>query len=175
MTTYISSALLFSTLLSLVSCSNNSQETTEESQPPAQRTERVEATKDKLMENVVNEYLSIKNALVASEAETAHKGAVELLSMVDATKMPALQQRTKEMAAVENIDSLRVRFDSLSVALYEQVKESSYSSQTLYKQYCPMAFDNRGAFWLSSEEESKNPYFGDKMLNCGRVEEEISF
>jgi len=44
----------------------------------------------------------------------------------------------------------------------------------VYKQYCPMAFDGKGAFWLSSSEEIRNPYYGDKMLKCGRVEETIS-
>jgi hypothetical protein len=36
-----------------------------------------------------------------------------------------------------------------------------------------MAFDNRGAHWLSDESTIKNPYFGDKMLTCGSVEEVV--
>ncbi|NJN26228.1 MAG: DUF3347 domain-containing protein [Cyclobacteriaceae bacterium] len=36
-----------------------------------------------------------------------------------------------------------------------------------------MAFNDEGAFWLSKEEEIYNPYFGDKMLKCGRMEEKI--
>lgn len=34
-----------------------------------------------------------------------------------------------------------------------------------------MAFDNKGAFWLSEIEEIRNPYFGEAMLNCGEVHE----
>jgi len=37
----------------------------------------------------------------------------------------------------------------------------------LYKKFCPMAFDNKGAFWIQLEEEIKNPYFGSEMLACG--------
>jgi hypothetical protein len=32
-----------------------------------------------------------------------------------------------------------------------------------------MAFDNKGAHWLSNNPEIKNPYFGKKMLECGEV------
>jgi hypothetical protein len=36
-----------------------------------------------------------------------------------------------------------------------------------------MAQDGKGAMWLSESKEIKNPYFGDKMMECGSVEEEI--
>jgi membrane fusion protein, copper/silver efflux system len=39
----------------------------------------------------------------------------------------------------------------------------------VYRQFCPMAFDDKGAFWLSESDEILNPYFGDMMLNCGEV------
>ena len=175
MTTHISYKFSLAILIGLAACSGNPQETQQSSEPAAARTEKAEVAKQKTMEGVVNQYLSIKNALVASDAERAQAGAVELLNVIDATKMPLLQQKTKEMAAVNNLDTLRTHFDSLSVALYEQVKQQPDSSRVLYKQYCPMAFDNRGAFWLSTYREIENPYFGDEMLNCGRVEEEITF
>ena len=43
----------------------------------------------------------------------------------------------------------------------------------LYVQFCPMANNDKGATWISREEEIINPYFGDVMLNCGNVEEVI--
>jgi Cu(I)/Ag(I) efflux system membrane fusion protein len=36
-----------------------------------------------------------------------------------------------------------------------------------------MANDNKGADWLSFDKAIKNPYFGDKMLQCGSVEQTI--
>jgi hypothetical protein len=36
-----------------------------------------------------------------------------------------------------------------------------------------MAFDDTGATWISYSEEIKNPYFGDQMLHCGTVQEEL--
>ncbi|MBK8503519.1 MAG: DUF3347 domain-containing protein [Saprospiraceae bacterium] len=35
--------------------------------------------------------------------------------------------------------------------------------------YFQMAFDNKGAYWLTDDQEIKNPCFGDKMLKCGNI------
>jgi Cu(I)/Ag(I) efflux system membrane fusion protein len=37
-----------------------------------------------------------------------------------------------------------------------------------------MAFNNSGAYWLSDNATIRNPYFGDKMLSCGSVEEKLN-
>ena len=59
------------------------------------------------------------------------------------------------------------------MSMYAFVKAEN-PEVTLYKQYCPMAFNDQGAYWLSKEEEVFNPYFGDLMLHCGYVQETIS-
>ena len=46
-------------------------------------------------------------------------------------------------------------------------------TDTLYVQKCPMANSNKGAIWISTEKEIKNPYYGDAMLTCGSVIEII--
>jgi Cu(I)/Ag(I) efflux system membrane fusion protein len=43
------------------------------------------------------------------------------------------------------------------------------NSTNYYIQKCPMANNNKGAVWLSMEEEIRNPYYGDAMLTCGSV------
>jgi len=45
----------------------------------------------------------------------------------------------------------------------------------VYYQFCPMAIDNKGAYWLSEESDIKNPYFGDAMLTCGETKETLKF
>ena len=133
------------------------------------------ATERVPLDNVVVNYLRLKDALVASNPETAKELTISLLEVVDATAMPDVQQIIKEMAANDTLAVQRRYFSELSQALYTYVKNHEGEEQTLYKQYCPMAFDNQGAFWLSNVEEIRNPYFGDEMLTCGRVEEEVSF
>ena len=44
----------------------------------------------------------------------------------------------------------------------------------IYEQFCPMYNNNEGGAWLSMNEEIRNPYFGDKMLKCGKVQREIN-
>jgi len=43
----------------------------------------------------------------------------------------------------------------------------------VYLQFCPMANGGKGASWLSKDEEIRNPYFGSRMLKCGRIKETI--
>ena len=171
MTRFIS---FFVLLLSASACSGPSETASNESLDTATAADTSENAQ-KTAENVVRGYLAVKDALVASDANTAQNEVVNLLEVIDATDMPAVQQKAKEMAASEDLAMLRTHFDSLSVALYEEVKQQPDNGQTLYKQYCPMAFDNRGAYWLSRNQEIRNPYFGDEMLKCGRTEEEINF
>ena len=71
---------------------------------------------------------------------------------------------------VDDVKSLRVYFKGLSNFLLSVADAFSPFSEALYVQYCPMAFDNQGARWLSFNEEILNPYFGNRMLRCGETE-----
>ncbi|MNG29248.1 hypothetical protein D3C84_1146450 [compost metagenome] len=53
------------------------------------------------------------------------------------------------------------------------LKKAGMADAELYVHYCPMAFDNKGAVWISTTKEVRNPYFGEKMLKCGEVKETI--
>ena len=157
-----------------VSCSGST--TTQESPATiAAAQEDSLATERVPLDNVVVNYLRLKDALVASNPETAKQVTISLLEVVDATAMPDVQQVIKEMAITDSLSVQRRYFSELSQALYPYVKNHKGDEQMLYKQYCPMALDNKGAFWLSNVDEIRNPYFGDEMLTCGRVEEELSF
>jgi Cu(I)/Ag(I) efflux system membrane fusion protein len=57
--------------------------------------------------------------------------------------------------------------------MYMLVKEAKLANAGVYHQYCPMAFNDKGAYWLSNEAEIKNPYFGKKMLECGEVKDSL--
>ncbi len=49
------------------------------------------------------------------------------------------------------------------------------SDGTVYYQDCPMVNGDKGAFWLSTFREIKNPYFGEAMLSCGETRETLEF
>lgn len=71
----------------------------------------------------------------------------------------------------EDLLSQRRAFSAFSDALYRSLKEFGTGGVTVYYDYCPMANNNAGAYWLSSTKEIKNPYMGEQMLNCGKVKE----
>ncbi len=67
----------------------------------------------------------------------------------------------------------RKQFKMISNQLIEMVRNVDTWNDKLFVQFCPMADNNTGAFWISREDQILNPYFGDMMLNCGSVEEII--
>lgn len=133
-------------------------------------------------------YLQIKNALAndnASEAATGGNAFVQAISKVDKLAMTTEQKKrfeeiaddAKEMAehigkSSDKIAHQREHFEMLSDDVYDMVKTFK-PAQTLYKDYCPMYNDGKGANWVSETKDIKNPYLGKKMPTCGEVKEEI--
>ena len=126
--------------------------------------------------HVINSYLDLKDALVETDGEKAKNAASELLSVLEKSNLEgkvAMEEEVKKIAETTDTEAQRTSFDVLSNLMVDLAKASVLTEGKLYKQYCPMAKNNEGAFWLSASNEIRNPYFGDKMLKCGSVEEEI--
>lgn len=157
----------------LLSACSGKQSANGENAMAAAKEEAAEETNTNTTLDIINDYIKLKDALVASDSTQAQKAAVAMLEVIDAVKMIDIQQNTKEVAASTNLAIQRTYFDSLSAEVYKLAKETDVDIPLLYWQYCPMAFENKGAYWLSFQQEIKNPYFGSQMLTCGRVEEEI--
>jgi Cu(I)/Ag(I) efflux system membrane fusion protein len=69
------------------------------------------------------------------------------------------------------IDKLRERFEPLSLTMLGIVTNFGHVGEApLYRAFCPMAFDNKGAPWLQADHKIANPYFGAKMFACGKIE-----
>jgi hypothetical protein len=140
------------------------------------------------LKETLSAYLQIKNGLAndnGKDAASGGKALVDAIGKVDTTKFTADQNKTysdvaddaKEMAEHigENADKLehqREHFDMLSNDVYDMVKTFG-AGQPLYKDFCPMYNNKKGAFWLSETKEIKNPYLGKKMPTCGSVKEEL--
>jgi Cu(I)/Ag(I) efflux system membrane fusion protein len=84
-----------------------------------------------------------------------------------------MESALKEIQASSDIEQQRKAFSALSDSVYKSIKAFGLGGATAYYEYCPMAFDNEGAYWLSDAEQIRNPYFGDKMLTCGSVKEKL--
>lgn len=120
------------------------------------------------------QYVRLKNALVASKGDEAKKGATELQKALKGISgSAAATKAASEIAASADLQVQRTAFSTLSNEMAILVKGGKLSSGMIYLDYCPMANGNTGAFWLSNEKAIKNPYFGDSMLKCGSVKEMI--
>jgi hypothetical protein len=128
---------------------------------------------DPKVESIFEQYLQVEAALVNTDANQTATEAAKLETLLkEINTDEATQNAVSAMATSEDIKVQRKNFEALSGGV-ETMLIGSLKSGTLYKQYCPMAFNNKGASWISSSKDILNPYFGDKMLKCGRVDAEI--
>ena len=86
--------------------------------------------------------------------------------------MKKLSYDATHISEVAELDHDREHFMSLSKNMYLVVKVFP-SATAVYYQFCPMANDNKGAYWLSEKKEIHNPYYGDKMNGCPSNKETI--
>lgn len=130
--------------------------------------------KDASLSTAYTLYLKVKDALVASDADGARKAADELQKALKDVKgsVDALAATTK-LVNTNALEDQRQAFSAVSNEMTTLVKGGKLTSGSLYLEYCPMANNNTGAYWLSNEKQIKNPYFGDMMLKCGSVKETI--
>lgn len=125
---------------------------------------------------VVAAYLAVKDALVKTNAKDASSSASTLAELLSGKKDELSIKLKADADAISKSTDIKIQrkhFNTLSQTMYSMVKDRSNTPQGLYKQYCPMAFNNTGAYWLASEKDINNPYFGSKMLKCGMVKEEL--
>ena len=111
-------------------------------------------------------YMAIKNALVLSNADMVKTEASELIEKI---RDEEIKKVVDAIANSETIEDQREGFVIFTDKLEAILSDGALLSGKVYKQYCPMAFDNKGAYWLATEKEIRNPYFGDRMLKCGHV------
>ena len=77
------------------------------------------------------------------------------------------------ITANDNLENQRDHFVILNENMVPIAINVNGTDEMLYVQKCPMANNNKGAVWLSAEKDIRNPYYGDAMLTCGSVIEEI--
>ena len=138
----------------------------------------------KQLKVVFENYITLKNTLVNDNAKTANIAANTMLKNISKVDMKllvnntthtlwmdiekALKISTHKIANTNNIKTQRELFITLSKSMTKAVEIFGVNKK-IYQQFCPMANSDKGAFWLSTEKNIKNPYFGEAMLQCGSV------
>jgi Protein of unknown function (DUF3347) len=149
----------------------------------------VDAAFQQQLSAVFTTYITLKEAFVATDAAKVKAEAATVAKSLSATDMKLLtgaahndwmaylgvmEGSLKEMQATDDIEVQRTAFKNLSDNLYKSIKAYGLGGATAYYEFCPMAFNDTGAYWLSDNSTIRNPYFGDKMLSCGKVEETLN-
>jgi hypothetical protein len=148
---------------STFACSNDTKQPAESVNPAKVESNDIN---QKYADSLV-QYVTLKNSLVQSDPAAT---SIAAKALEQSLQDEALITLVKAIGATDNLESQREFFSELSDHFINTLKTADIGSK-LYVQYCPMAFDNAGASWLSLSEEIENPYFGDQMLHCGTVDE----
>ena len=133
----------------------------------------------------MTDYFKLKDALVNDDNAKAKELGASLattLGKLDISEYTDTQQSDlKDIVedAVEHAEHIsesdithqREHFKVLSKDVTDMVAITG-TENTLYQQFCPM-YDG-GSAWLSTSKDVKNPYYGSKMLTCGKVQKEIN-
>jgi membrane fusion protein, copper/silver efflux system len=148
--------------------------------PEQFRTQLTEAAKS---------YFDLKNALIDSDFNRSRNGAGRFLSSLRMVNMEQLDRHAHDVwmeletemknaagliSKAADLDEQRKHFENLSNGIIEAADIFGLKINMVYVQYCPMAFEDEGAYWLSESDEILNPYFGDEMLHCGEIIKKIS-
>ncbi len=181
-----------------VSCNNTNETKKAETTSVVNNTPGSDFNKegtDKLL-TLIKTYYGLKDALVATNATNAKDAAQKLLVVIDSFKIfistnsnadslkikekvflyaDSILLQCKNITGIDDASCERQRFafGTISSSLYSLVTIAKLKNAKVYHEFCPMAFNDKGAFWLSNESEIKNPYFGDKMLECGEVTDSL--
>ena len=140
---------------------------------------------DAKAEAILSDYFNLKDALVGDDTKKAAQEGTKLVASFKAFDMSSYTtEEQKELVdiiedatehaehiAESAIDHQREHFKTLSKDITDMVAITG-TKNTLYQQFCPMY--DKGSEWLSTSNEVRNPYYGSKMVTCGKVQKEIT-
>jgi len=129
---------------------------------------------DSKITDIYNQYLRVKAALVNTNNKAAREAAKQLEAIIpEENKYKQLKATTKLFKLTRDIKKQRDFFVTITTEMEQFVTKAKVTSGEVYKQFCPMALDGNGGYWLSDSKEIRNPYYGSKMLVCGSVKATI--
>ena len=146
----------------------------------AQDLGKIDSAVQKQIGASLTKYYTLKNSLVASNSEKTSEAAAELLKLlneVDSAKMTEAQKTVWEklktdldldaehIRDTQELEHQRTHFAKLSNNMYSLVFNFKANETDAFLMYCPM----KKTTWLSEKKKVENPYYGQKMLDCGSV------
>lgn len=153
--------------------------------PVAQMKMEFSDTFQRDFKNVLESYIQMKDAFVASDPIQVAgyaKMTSKALKSIQIKDLGTMEQAhvTKSIEMLDAIsendvlENQRTHFVLLNENIVPITMNIEGVDPMLYVQKCPMANNNKGAVWLSAKKDIQNPYYGAQMLTCGSVIEEIN-
>ena len=136
---------------------------------------RKDSSKHTQLPQLLSLYYNIKNALVAGNSNLASAKAEEFVKfangidykIISEGNINTLIKDAGKISVTNDISKQREYFANFSHNIIAVAKAIKLTDEPIYQVYCPM----KKTYWLSSEKEIKNPYYGSSMLTCGQVVE----
>ncbi|MFN8254196.1 MAG: DUF3347 domain-containing protein [Bacteroidales bacterium] len=181
-------AIVTTTFAACNGSNSNENKTTQTADSTIKSTTENEVKKIVPIKEIVSSYLELKKSLTEDNTEgaaTAGKSIEAVFKNFDKSTLTTDQKKTFEDVEDDarehaehiganggNIVHQREHFEMLSKDIYDLIKAIG-AGQVLYKDFCPMYNNKKGAFWLSETKEIINPYLGKAMPTCGSIKEEL--
>jgi Cu(I)/Ag(I) efflux system membrane fusion protein len=140
------------------------------------------------LENFIDFYFKIHKQLTKDSPVKVNFLSKEALKTLQEIEINLLTEKTltqwmnqfkdltkamQKLSKSKNLEIQREIFSILSVNLEKTLRLFPIRNTKVFKASCPMAFKNKGASWLQKTRDISNPYFGESMINCGKIEDEI--
>ena len=151
--------------------------------------ERIKVTEgfQNQLKKVYNGYINLKDALVRDDSIKVSENANILLRNLNQVDMKLLKDEGQnhwmllekeikssatDISKTKDLNNQRNHFKHLSSHLIRAIQIFGVNEK-VYVEFCPMADNDNGAYWLSKKKKVINPYFGEAMLTCGVIKQVI--
>ena len=185
--------VIYSMALFLTACGNSEQKTKIENLPQVALTQSANSDAFNLsFGKLLNDYYALKDNFVAEKDSLIAQSGRSMMVSADSLKLGELKADSSILATAlsyslgisselkgllgeKDIIEKRKSFQIISDQLYDLIRTVKYDRSVVFHDYCPMAFNDQGANWLSNTSEIRNPYIPKKMITCGEVKDSIDF
>ncbi len=181
-------------LIVFVSCGSGDKKANEANKGPVALSKSVSSSAfNQSFGKLLDNYYTLKDNFVAEkDSANLNKSARVLMVSVDSLQLKELKadsnlvstaqtytlgisSELKGLVGETTIENKRKSFQMVGDELYDLIRTVQYDQAVIYHDFCPMAFNDQGANWLSNSPEIRNPYIPKKMISCGEIKDSIDF
>lgn len=184
---------LYTVFILLSACVTGDERAETEAQPRAPLSKNANSDVfNQSFGKLLEDYFALKDNFVAENESLINEYAAKLIIATDSLVLQELQADSNVVATAKtytqgisaelkgllgekDLNNKRKSFQMIGDQLYDLIRTVQYDRAVIYHNFCPMAFNDQGANWLSNSREIRNPYIPKRMLSCGEIKDSIDF